>query len=80
MDKLEIAKKIIKENIKDATCGIFDCRTLVGDSMTNIYYENGLRIDICYHWAYFEVFGLSVEEFEQLELYYKKLKQKARKE
>ena len=31
MSKLEKAKEIIKENWKEADCGIFDCRNLVGD-------------------------------------------------
>ena len=37
MNKLDIAKKIIKENYKDANCGIFDSRNWTGDWMTNIY-------------------------------------------
>ena len=73
-NKLEIAKKIIKENIKDADCGIYNSLNLVGDDMTNIYDEDGLIIDICYHWSYFEVFGLSDEEFKTLEEYYDQIK------
>lgn len=72
-NKLEIAKKIIKENYKNANCGIFDCRNLIGDSMTTIYDEDGLQIDICYHWSYFEVFGLTDNEFTELESYYEEL-------
>lgn len=41
MTKLEKAKKIIKDNIRNAECGIFDSRNLVGDPMTCIYYEEG---------------------------------------
>lgn len=66
MTKLEKAKEIIKDNIEDARCGIFDSRNLAGDPMTCIYYENGLQVDICYRHCYFEVFGLSNEEFEDL--------------
>jgi hypothetical protein len=73
MTKLEKAKEIIKDNIKDARYGIFDSRNLAGDSMTCIYYENGLQVDICYGYGYFEVFGLSDEEFEALEKYYEGL-------
>lgn len=73
MSKLETAKKIIKQHYKDADCGIFDCRNLVGDVMETLYEQDGLCIDICYFWAYFEVFGLTNEEFEELEKYYKKL-------
>jgi hypothetical protein len=70
MNKLDIAKKIIKENYKDADCGIFDSRNIVGDWTTNIYNDNGLTIDICYEWNYFEVFGLSDDEFNELEKFY----------
>ena len=71
--KLEIAKKIIKENYHAGNCGIFNCRNWVGDSMTNIYDDGELAIDICYGWAYFEVFGLSDEEFTELERFYNSL-------
>ena len=73
MSKLEIAKKIIKENIDKARCGIFDTRNMVGDTMNNIYDSEDLTIDICYGWMYFEVFGLTDNEFAELEKYYKSL-------
>lgn len=73
MNKLEIAKRIIKENIEDARCGIFDTRNIVGDTMETLYNSDGLTIDICYFWMYFEVFGLTEEEFEILERYYNSL-------
>lgn len=73
MTKLEKAKEIIKEHFKDADCGIFDNRNWVGDWMTNIYNDNGLAIDICYGYSYFEVFGLSDEEFNDLVKYYNSL-------
>ena len=73
MNKLEIAKKVIAENIDDARCGIFDTRNIVGDFMENIYESENLIIDICYGWAYFEVFGLTDNEFAELEKYYKTL-------
>lgn len=74
MSKLTKAKEIIKENWKEADCGIFDCRNLIGDPMHTLYCEDGLRIDICYKYAYFEVFGLTYEEFEKLSEYYIKLR------
>lgn len=43
---------------------------MVNATMYNIYDEDGLAIDICYSYAYFEVFGLTEEEFEKLENYY----------
>ena len=73
MNKLNIAKKIIKANMQDAKCGIFDSRNLVGDYMTPLYNQDGLRIDICYDYAYYEVFGLSDEDFCKLEKYYSTL-------
>ena len=73
MSKLEIAKKVIAKYINDARCGIFDTRNIVGDFMENIYESEDLIIDICYGWAYFEVFGLTDSEFVELEKYYKSL-------
>ena len=70
MTNLEIAKEIITKYGKKAQCGIFDCRNTAGDIMFTIYSKNGLIIDICYDWEYFEVFGLSEEDFSQLEKYY----------
>lgn len=74
MSKLEIAKKIIKENFEQARCGLFDCRNTAGDLMHTLYCQDKLRIDICYRWEYFEVFGLTYEEFEKLSEYYVKLR------
>lgn len=73
MDRLEIAKKVITKNIDKARCGIFDTRNMVGDKMDTIYVSEGLIIDICYGWMYFEVFGLTDSEFVELEKYYKSL-------
>ena len=70
MTKLDIAKKIIKEYYSEADCGIYDSRNIVGDPMTNIYDDGDLTIDICYHYAYFEVFGLSNNEFRELASFY----------
>ena len=69
-DKLEKAKKIIKENYESGKFGLFDSRNIVGDIMHTIYNENGLQIDICYGYQYFEVFGLSENEFKELQTYY----------
>ena len=73
MTNLQKAKEVIKKHISSARCGIFDCRNLVGDEMTNIYEDGSITIDICYFWEYFEVFGLTREEFAELEKYYEKL-------
>lgn len=70
LTKLDIAKIIISERISSANCGIFNSRNIVGDPMTTIYRGNQLTIDICYLYAYFEVFGLSEKEFEELADFY----------
>jgi len=75
MSNLEKAKEIIKANYRNANCGIYDCRNFVGDTMTTIYEGEDLTIDVCYHYSYFEVFGLSNAEFEELEKYYNSLKE-----
>lgn len=72
--KLEIAKRVIEEYFKEANCGIFNCRSWTGDQMVTIYDEAGLTIDICYYYSYFEVFGLSDEDFKELEGFYNSLK------
>ena len=71
--KIETAKRIIKDHFKGAECGIFDSRNIAGDSMNTIYDDGNLQIDICYHWEYFEVFGLSDEEFKELSRFYDNL-------
>lgn len=69
-DKLEKAKQIIDQYYDMASCGIFACNGWGGDDMYTIYSNNGLVIDICFRYGYFEVFGLSKEEFFELEEYY----------
>lgn len=73
MTKLDIAKRIITDNIKKAECGIFDTRNNIGDPMSTLYNENGLQVDICYRYEYFEVFGLTDKEFNKLEKYYDRM-------
>ena len=77
MSNLEKAKEIVKENFDVAWSGLFNTRNVVGDAMTNIYDENGLIVDICYEYMYFEVFGLSDDEFAELLKYYNSLKEEA---
>lgn len=73
MAKLEKAKEIIRENFKCRDCGLFSSRNLVGDPMVNLYDKDGLTVDICYSYSYFEVFGLSEDEFDELADYYSQL-------
>lgn len=66
---VEKVKEIIKNNI---------CRNIVGDQMETIYDEAGVRIEICRDWGYFEVFGLTDEEFAEVESFYGDLISKVR--
>ena len=75
MSKLEIAKKIIKENFRIAYCGIYNTRNIVGDTMQTIYCKDGLVIDVCIFWCYFEVFGLDYADYCDLEEYYYSLRE-----
>jgi hypothetical protein len=70
LTKLDIAKIIVSERISSANCGIYNSRNIFGDPMTTVYRGNHLTIDICYPYAYFEVFGLSEKEFEELADFY----------
>ncbi len=70
MSNYEMAKQIINENLKDGDCGLFNTRNLVGDPMDKIYDNGTLQIEICHAWSYFEVFGLSGDDFEKLHDWY----------
>lgn len=71
--KVTKVKNVIAHHIEDATYGIFDCRNIAGDSMETIYDEDGVSIAICRNWEYFEVFGLTEQEFAEVESFYKDL-------
>ena len=79
MSKLDEVKAFIADNIEGADCGIFCTRNLCGDDMDTIYDKDGVTIDICYEYAYFEVFGLPRKDFDELELYYEDLKREYRR-
>ena len=74
---LDTAKKIIKKYYKDYDCGIFDTSNIVGDPMGIIYKDDSIEILGCYYYSYFEVFGLSRDDFDKLEDYYNGLEQEA---
>lgn len=69
-NEFEEVRKIIKEHLNEADCGLFFCRNMARDTMTNIYNKNGIQIDICYYGKYFEVFGLDPLQQWVLEKYY----------
>ena len=68
--KLEIAKKIIRDNVEYARSGLFDCLSIYPDEKMKLFDKDGLTVLICHSWRYFEVFGLTNEEFENLHEYY----------
>lgn len=74
MTKLDKAKKVIKQYYDEARCGIFYTRNTVGDFMETLYEDSDIIIDICRSYEYFEVFGLSDEEFSELERFYTDLR------
>ena len=72
-------KKIIKEYYNEASYGLFFNRNNVGDKMINIYNKNGIQIDICYDYGYFEIFGLDSLQKTELTKFYENLKNNIRK-
>lgn len=68
--ELSQVKRLIKQYY-DAGChGLYDCRNLVGDVMESLFMGEYFRLDICYQYCYFEVFGATAQEFEELEKFY----------
>lgn len=43
---------------------IFDTRNFVGDPMETIYCKDGVTIDTCDYYGYYEIFGLDEDDFE----------------
>jgi hypothetical protein len=75
---LDTAKKIILEHYEDYDLGIFDTPNVAGDPMDTIYEDDSIIILGCHHYSYFEVFGLSGDDFDRLEKYYNSLVKKVR--
>lgn len=48
----------------------FNSRNICGDPMGTLYSEDGVVLDYCASYGYFEVFGLTDEEFIQLKALY----------
>lgn len=73
MNRVDNVKKVIDFFYFDANCGIFNSKGIANDTMTTVYDMDGVRVDICYDWDYFEVFGLTETEFGEVEEYYNSL-------
>ena len=78
MTRLEKIKNLIEEKFELVSCGLFFCRTTLGepDIMENVYNEDGVIVDFCYTWSYVEVIGLTKEEQKELTEFYNDLHHK----
>ena len=45
----------------------FDCRNLVGDEMETVLEIEGVTVSRCDFWEYLEIFGLTKEEWDDLD-------------
>jgi hypothetical protein len=68
--KLKVAKQIIKDNLIYGRYGLFNSRNTVGDRMVVLFKNAYIEIDICYEYEYFEIFGLTDNEFNELLHFY----------
>ena len=62
--------KVIADNVHLASCGIYFTRNIAGDPMNTIFCEDGVMVDICIPYEYFEVFGLTENEQNIIEDFY----------
>lgn len=65
-NRLNKLKKFLKEKFKKRIQA-FDMINTEGDSMETIYDEDGITVDYCYYYEYIEIFGLTNEEYKELE-------------
>lgn len=68
--KLDKIKEVMSENIQYAEHGLFFTKNIAGDTMNTLYRDDKCQVDICYHYGYFEMFGLNVEEQHCIRLWY----------
>ena len=71
--EFEEVKKVLKENIEEARCGLFFSKNDVGDPMTNLYIGKNFTVEVCWKWYYYEVFGCDIKEERELINYYEKI-------
>lgn len=69
-NRVEKVKEIIKENIGNGCCGIYNCRDIMGDPKRTLYEDEDITVDICDYYSYFEILGLNNNEFKQVKEYY----------
>ena len=73
ISRIDKVKDVLRSKYSDAMCGLFFNKNWAGDHMITIWEENGVTVDICYEYAYFEVFGLTEEEENELLAFYNSL-------
>ena len=73
ISRIDKVKNVIRNNYSDARLGLFFTGNWIGDPMSTIWEEDGVTIDICYDYEYFEVFGLTEEEENELLAFYDSL-------
>lgn len=72
-EEFEKVKQTIKNLHKQARYGIFNTRNWCGDLTINIFQGEYFDIDICYQCEYFEVFGTTDKEWDELKRFYEEL-------
>lgn len=72
-EELAEVKSVIESNYYRADCGLYFTRNIVGDAMETIFDGEFFTVDVCWGWAYFEVFGCEEDEESELEELYGKL-------
>lgn len=78
ISRLDKVKNVIRNEYSYAMHGLFFTPNWVGDPMSTIWEEDGVTIDICYNYEYFEVFGLTEEEENELLEFYSSLRLESR--
>ncbi len=65
MSKVDAVVTFLQNNYGRIQC--FDTRNIVGDYMYTVYSDGGIQIDFCPGYYYVEIFGLTREEFREVE-------------
>lgn len=71
--ELNKVKELIKEFYDEGQLGLYNCRNIAGDPMMNLFTGYNFTLDICLSYSYFEVFGTTQKEFNELMKFYDKL-------
>lgn len=73
IEEFNKVKQTIKNLYPQASCGIFNTCNWCGDLTTNIFSSEHFKVDICYECKYFEVFGTTDKEWDELKRLYEEL-------